>query len=358
MTRRPPNFFLFLLLVCTLVGSSGSAGAQGQTKWRLKSRLQTVYEYDSNVAEAAAGAGDQTGDSSFRLSFETSASRSGKRSRLGFNYKGGLQTYRGQASDNKLINELSGQAVTRIHSFQLGIRGSGRLKLYLNQNLDYSTGSVEAFVRPPVILGFGSELSAQRSGLDYQTFSDFDYTTWQLRWDLSRRLSRRLNWQTSLSARRISYTRSRLELLPGQDGIVFIGRQRDNSRQFRTTLSYSRGFLWNIGYLFERNNSNSAGFTFSRHQASLFFAAKLAHRIWLRGYAAVEVKRYRESDLVLPVDADPERNESSFFILDISRDLNAQITALLRFAYYDNESVIRDRFYRKTLLTVGFDFRF
>ena len=61
---------------------------------------------------------------------------------------------------------------------------------------------------------------------------------------------------------------------------------------------------------------------------------------------------------VFPSDIDPERDESNFIILDLSKDFNPHLTALVRLGLYDNESVIRDLFYRKVLLTAGFDVRF
>ncbi len=347
-----------LLLSLFLLNTPARSLAQKNHKWRLKNRFQTSYEFDNNIREAATNSGQRIEDTSFRFLFESTAKHVTAKSRLNFSYKGGLQTYLTHAVENKLINEIHGNFTQKLSRFSVGLRGSARLKLYLNHDLDTSTGSIEGFFRLPTLRSFGNEFAVQRSSLAYQNFSNFNYSEWRLQWTVTKNLASRLSLRTSFAARLLDYARAGIQLNPDESILTFADKQKDKSVQFQGQLNYTKKFMLNIDYLFQRNLSNSAGYTFSKHQLTLFFGLPLPKSIWLRSYAAAQIKTYTEKSLTLPIDADPERNESNFIIVDLSKDISANLSGYLRFAYYDNESVIRDIFYRKSLLTLGFDFRF
>jgi len=136
-------------------------------------------------------------------------------------------------------------------------------------------------------------------------------------------------------------------------------KQEDDVLGLKLTLNYTKSMLLNFSYIYENNDSNSFGYSYTKHQFVLIFGLPFANSFWLRGYGAIQIKRYDEKSLpVFPTDADTEREESNFIILDLSKDLSPNFSALLRFAFYNNESTIRSRFYNKLLLTGGFDFRF
>ncbi|MFQ5652142.1 MAG: hypothetical protein ACE5IY_19610 [bacterium] len=347
--------FALILLCC-----HDDALSQKKPKWRTRTRLQVSYEFDDNIRENPADSSETTGDSSLRLLFHSRATRRSARSALAFEVQGGLQTYLNNAIENKLINEIKASAATRVGAVQIGVRSSGRLKIYLSDVLDYATGAAELFLRPPGVLGFGNELRLGAEGLVYNSFPIYDSSVVRFGWTVSRKLTSRVSWRASVSRSQIFYDRNAFVFDPEPDRLeVLVRKQRDRNWQVQTHFNYTRKFLLDFTYSFQHNGSNSTGYTFDMHQFVLVFGLPLSDKLWLRVYGAAQLKDYTEDSLpIFPRDIDPERDESNFFILDLSRDLSSNLSALLRFAYYNNESVIRSRFYRKSLFMLGFDFRF
>ena len=344
-------FLYLLLLICP------SARAQNNGKWRIKNRLQTSYEFDDNIRENTTDSLKKN-DSSLRFLFHARASRSGANTRLTFSYQGGLQSYFHHSIENKLINEVQFSGQYRLNKAAAGVRGSGRLKIYLNHTLDYSTGSFELFFKLPPVLNFFNEFAINTAGLEYQNFPGFNYSEKQLKWTISKKLSSGLTGVLELSGKSIDYHRNIIITIEDSTDFPDI-QQKDDNYKFQFKLNYTKLFLVNFNYSFQHNDSNSPGYNYTRHQFVLIVGVPLSSKTWLRGYAAAQIKIYPEEVLpIFPTDVDTEREESNFFVLDISRDLSPSLSALLRFAYYNNESVIRSRFYRKAILTAGFDFRF
>jgi len=319
--------------------------------------LQTSYEFDDNIRENTADSLKKS-DSSLRFIFHSRASRSDANTRLAFSYQGGLQSYFRHSIENKLINEVQFSGQYRLNKLVAGVRGNGRLKIYLNHTFDYSTGSVELFFRLPPISNFFNEFAINTAGLEYQNFPGFNYSEKQLKWTISKKLSSGLTGVLELSGKSIDYHRNIIITIEDSTDFPDI-QQKDDNYKFQFKLNYTKLFLVNFNYSFQHNDSNSPGYNYTRHQFVLIVGVPLSSKTWLRGYAAAQIKIYPEEVLpIFPTDVDTEREESNFFVLDISRDLSPSLSALLRFAYYNNESVIRSRFYRKAILTAGFDFRF
>ncbi len=348
------RIFLFLPLFFFV---SRTAVAQKSGAWRIKNRLQTSYEYDDNIRENTADSLKKE-DSSVRLIFHSRASRSNSKTLLNFAYQGGLQSYFRHSIENKLINEVQFSGQYRLNKIVAGVRGNGRLKIYLNHTFDYSTGSFELFFKPPPISNFFNEVAVSIAGLEYQNFPNFNYSETQLRWAISRKLSSRLTGVLELSGKSIDYDRNIMVTTEDSTGFPEV-QQKDDNYKLQIKLNYTKSFLINFNYSLQYNDSNSPGYNYTRHQLVLIVGVPLTGKTWLRGYAAAQIKTYPDEVLpIFPTDIDTERDESNFFVLDVSRDLSPNLSALLRFAYYNNESVIRSRFYRKAILTAGFDFRF
>lgn len=345
----------------SLFCANGFATNGGQTKWRLKNRLQTSYEFDDNIREDPGAPDSLVSDNSLRLLFQSSASLNHPKTQVRFNYKGGFQSYFENKVENKLVHDVDGSLAWRFGNFVLGARFEARLKLYLNRDLDYSSGSVQSFFQFPGFARMSNEIAVGRSGIDYQNSTDFDNSDTNLSWQISRNLSKSVSCRVApgLSIRR--YDQRLAFVVSGTNGNIQVAlpeKQKDTSMMFLAHLGYSGRFFFRLSYHFQSNRSNSDIFDYSRHQVSLALGTPLPAEFLLRFYAAAQFKHYSINNARQPVSADPERNESNFAILDLSRDFRTQLTALLRFAYYNNESVIRERFYRKKLVTFGLDFRF
>ncbi len=350
------------LLVCLTVICAGCDVVQSQNSslWRTKTRLQVGYEFDNNVRENPTDSLANVEDSSARILFHSRLSRRDRHTNLRLEYQGGLQTYLNNSLDNKLINDLSAFFLMKAGAFQFGLRSNGRLKVYLSDDLDYASGKAAVFFQPPRVFGFGAEVAAGVAGLEYENFTIFDYATVRYEWSVFRNLAPQLRWRASVAREVLDYERASLRFdAPANNLLIGDDLQEDRAWQIRTEVDFTREFLLNVAYSFKHNNSNSFGYDYTRHQFTLLFAVSMFDRVWLRSLAAVQLKRYAQKSLpIFPIDADPEREQSNFIIIDVSRDLNDVLSAILRFSYYSNESIVRNRFYDKTLLTLGFDFRF
>ncbi|NIR51841.1 hypothetical protein GWN42_03470, partial [candidate division KSB1 bacterium] len=140
MNRTLPRVWT-IIFVCFLV--TQNAIAQDKPKWRIKNRLQGSYEFDDNIFESTSESRDNVEASSLRFLFHSKAFRNSPQLRLSFSYRSGLQTYFQNEIENKLINDFDFGTAFRLNKFAFGVRGSGRLKIYLNHDLDYVTGGAE-----------------------------------------------------------------------------------------------------------------------------------------------------------------------------------------------------------------------
>lgn len=348
---------ILVLLAVSLLFLTSALAQSGH--WRIRNRLQLTYEFDDNIREAAADTADRIQDSSLRLLFHSQASKTGTDLRLKFSYQGGLQTYFANTIENKLINEVGASFAYSLEPFVIGARAFGRLKLYLNDTFDYATGHATGFLRLPPWSGFVSEVSFTREGLDYQNFSNFDYQANELRLAVTRSLASKLTGRVEVAAAQIDYEIPQIICLPDDRFRILSDSQQDDNLRLSLQVNYTRAFLLNFKYAFQYNDSNSCGYSYHKHQFVVIFGVPLPHNLWLRGYGAIQFKNYSEDiPPFFPTDLDTERDQSNFFIADLSKDLTPGLSAILRAAYYNNESIIRSRFYRKLLVTLGFDFRF
>lgn len=352
---------IWLFFFLAVSNSPDLLHSQSGPSWRIKNRLQTSYEYDDNIRESPdSDSLKNLTDSSYKILFHSRASRKTQTSLFRLNYHGGLQNYFNNSIENKLINELSGYALFSSQNIQFGLNASGRLKIYLNDILDSASGSAEAFLVLPKIYKLTNKLALKTGGLDYKDFSIFNYRTSNISWTVSRSLNNKLSLQLILDNEKINFDRNAIDNNFDAKSInsEFI-KQSDDQLGLKLNLNYTKSLLVNFSYLFKNNNSNSFGYSYNKHQFVLILGLPLTRSFWLRGYGTIQIKKYDERSLpVFLTDIDTEREESNFFILDISKDISPNLSGLLRMAFYNNESTIRSRFYNKLLLTGGIDFRF
>ena len=204
-----------------------------------------------------------------------------------------------------------------------------------------------------------NELAVTAGGINYQNFATFDYSQNQLKWLISKKLSRTVSASIQLSGQQIRYDRAAVEIPNDTTTVLLDKLQKDHNYGVRLQTNLSKSYVVNISYALHRNISNSAGYGFTRHQIIAIWGVPLSNGLWLRGYGALQLKRYSENlALLFPIEVDSEREESNILTLDLSKDLSNEVSVLLRFASYNNESVIRNVFYRKNTFTLALDFRF
>jgi hypothetical protein len=349
-----------LIAIVSILAVSLNLRAQTGAQIRLKNRFQVSYEYDDNIREAPAS-GQGIGASALKLTMNSRATGRAKSIRVGLDYQGGLMSYMQNAFENKLINELSANIALQLKNVTVGTRLDGRLKLFLNEAFDYAAGGVEPFVAFSLGHGFGNEFAANFQRLDYQTFDIYSYTGASLRWSIGKSLTRRMSVRLTNSLLRTRYHLKAIEYIEADNTIAELDyQQEDTGWATKLSFNYTGKVLLTPSYAFHYNNSNSYAHTFTRHQFIFVFGAPVGRQMWLRMYGALQIKDYLEttSDLIELPEFDTERSDSNFFIVDLSRDLNPSLSLLLRVARYNNESIHRNLFYKKTLVTAGADFRF
>ncbi len=356
MENNRQRFWIVFIFFITGLFSLENVIAQEKSKWRVRNRLQASYEFDNNIREASSDTIKSIEDSSVRFLFNSRAVRISPKTRIVFSYRGGLQTYFQNAIENKLINEFDLSTGLKMQKMVLGIRSAGRLKIYLNDITDYVSGSVEGYLQLPPLFNIKNEIAINFAGLNYQTFSVFNYSENQIKWSISKKVFSGLGGVFEFSGKQVNYNR------PVNDRSEFANlaiEQKDHNYKLLFQLNYSKTFLINLNYAFQQNNSNSQGYAYNKHQVTLVFGLPVSKGVWLRSYGAYQMKNYDEDIITMfPLDIDTERDESNFIIIDISKDINSNLNALVRFAYYNNESIIRNRFYNKSLISFGFDYRF
>ena len=120
-----------------------------------------------------------------------------------------------------------------------------------------------------------------------------------------------------------------------------------------------RKYLVHLTGEYLQNDANSFGYSYDQFRLSAILGLKLG-RPWLLRLAAMrQFKNYRED--IAPIiqrTLDPESDESNFLVADLSYNYTPKLTYLIRLAYYKNEAAQRGRFYRKTQLFIGGEFRF
>ncbi len=135
--------------------------------------------------------------------------------------------------------------------------------------------------------------------------------------------------------------------------------QQDDNPYVSIQLSYQKGMLCTLEYQFQRNLSNSYGFSFIQHKVTLSLIRSLPKGFMIRIYGSIQRKNY---DAVLSraflTELDTEREISNFLILDCSKEISTSLSLLIRLSFYENESPVPGRYYQKTLTSISLECRF
>ncbi len=337
-----------------------SAGANAErARWKLSHRFQGGWEYDSNIYESSAR---RAARGSARFLLNTRGDRRSSRWQANYNYSTALQAYPGSRNENKLSHDLSGRLGVRLQSWlHLSARAGGTLKFYLESAADYGTtsGNVAAsFFLPHQ---FVVEASGETGQLDYvadTNTDDYDFTFNGLELALRRPLLSSGSFEILFNRRVLRYSRQALDrdVVRGLQSAAM--QQRDALATGRVALNYGRKMVVQLALEAQANRSNSFGYDFNRWRVSGLLGFRPATGWMLRAAGLLQNKRYRDDlSKLKPGDIDTEREQSNFLVVDLSRDLSPEISLAGRAAFYDNESVVLGKFYRKTLFFAGVEIR-
>jgi hypothetical protein len=348
MADRQTTRQLFLCL--SLLASTTMA----QSTWRTHHRLQVGYERDSNVLEAI---NHEQGADNLRLLLDLKAQRRG----LSLAYQGGYQLYPGYAEENKLANEFSVGLQHRIAAnVDIGVQVWARLKIFLNSDQDLARGNWQPFVQWTLSSNTSLRTGYRQDVLDYARSDYFDYDSpgFFLQW--RQRLFANWTIVPTISLNQNRFQRTAQRLWGSTPGLMMEAvRQQDDI----TTAGVYNEWLWrslllSLNYTWQQNRSNSYGYNYDRHGVTVMFTEQLG-AFFVRGYMTWQKKKYRDALLpFLPIELDTEQEENNFYVLDVSRDLWPDITAVVRWAWYKNESPWANLYYKKTLLQTFLEWRF
>jgi hypothetical protein len=327
-----------------------------RTKWNLSHRFQTGWEYDSNIYETNS---QRTTSGSARFLLNTRGGRRADLWQVYYNYSAAVQTYPNYGDENKLSHDLHGQAGVRAQSWlQITAKANATLKFYLENAADYGTtsGSMTAGLSLPN--NFVADLSGETGQLDYAASDLYDFTFNGAELAVRRPLSPNSAFEISFNYRALRYERRALAYHIFSGLIPQPFAQRDNLGTARIALTHGRRLVTQLAVEMQINRSNSFGYDFNRFRVSGLLGFRPARRWMVRAAGLLQNKNYRDDLSRLNLrDLDTEREQSNFLVVDLSRDVLAEISAIARVAFYDNESTVPGVFYRKMIYFAGLEAR-
>ncbi len=346
-----------LVLVLVAAGFSAAASAQEAT-WHRHSRLQLGVEQDSNIKEAAEGA---EAAPSLRFLLDLGRRRQLARSTFELSLQGGCQAYWQRADEDKAVGELRvGASWPLAEMWDVGARAFLRLKTFLRGGPDYAHSTFTALAQGRLPARMALVLSCTREWLDYAGSSLYDAHAWGTEMSVSRALCGSFTATATCGVEWWCLDRPAL----AYDRDLRLWRALPQQHADRLISGGVRCELhklgqWALGYLYEENESNSYGYSYAQHRVSLLAGVRLSRGLLLRTYALLQRKRYTDPAApALPVGLDTEREQSNVWVVDLSRPLGNRYTAIFRLARYDNESLVRGRYYQKVLVNVSIERRF
>ncbi|MCR4439526.1 MAG: hypothetical protein QHJ34_15865 [bacterium] len=344
--------------IALLIGCAAGVNFAEQPLWQRSTRVQLALEQDNNIKESPT---QPEGAPSLRFLLHCRGQGQHGKTAADFSLQLVCQGYWQHLEENKAVGELAaGGTWFASQRWSLGGRGSLRLKTFLNGGLTYLASTVTAFAHTQLPAKISATASLSGESLDYSGSSEYDSQGWGAELVLSRPVAAWLRvgatmggQQGSLDRPAYTYDRAtdRWSTLPD--------RHRDRSFHGGARLEVHRRGQWAIAYLYERTSSNSYGYGFLRHKVSLLGAVRLHEKVLLRLYGLLQRKRYAEEvGPTVPMGLDTEREQSNVLVVDFSRPLSARLTAILRLAWYDNESLVRGWYYEKSTMSLSLERRF
>ena len=328
-----------------------------QSPWKWGNRVQVGLERDSNIFESSRF---RTAAAAGRFVLRSRLDRAWPKLTFSGSYAGGLQAYPEYAREHKITNQLDlGLRWRLAPRWQLSGRAAGFLKLYFEAPLDFAHTLTEAQLDAILNRRFSASLSLRSFGLDYAASDVFDFSGRNVALVVHTKVLGRAVADFGARLGHLKFRRPAYAVSPDGFFVVQASRQEDQLFGASLRLSWRKGGLWQLIADWQQNASNSYGNSYSQFRISTVAGWRPARRVLLRLAALLQFKHYTDTlPPALPIELDAERNESNFLVADISLDATRHFAWLLRLAFYDNESSIRNVYYRKLLFFAGAEYRF
>jgi hypothetical protein len=200
-------------------------------------------------------------------------------------------------------------------------------------------------VRPALRIGY--------RGLQYKPLEDYNFHALRGGFDLSAALvsgepDAPVDWNLALTytAALRSFT-GNLVGVPAEASAdarpIKEGDRQDLSQLLRLSVSYLGNADASLWYVLEHNQSNSYGETFTRHALGLKFTHQLFWEAYLTVKGVLQLSSFDDPFLISQTSTTSfvsiEDENRSRLIVQLSRDITANIAVALRYSLYVNESV-------------------
>lgn len=344
--------FLFLVFL----------GEEGVSQnWRWQSRLDISWVRDSNVFESLT---ETLADHTGRLLIELSGRGQTLRPlTVWLRYKGGLEGYGQYSIENRMVND--GMATCEIpiqHSISSGVTVQCKAKTFFQTSRGYLLPQVSSFLRWSLPHGLRGTLVYSFSFLDYTQGTYFDTKHQSISLILTVAPIPEVTFDLQGTTGKLKYERHAFEYVWADTAYQWFDlgrRQKDHFHEISAQIEIYKWALCRIRCSYQKNVSNSYGYSHSCPELRMIIAKSLPWDLTLRFFWTLQWKQYVDSfQPLLQIRPDSENEESSFTIIDISKDFFKNSSLRFRLGWYRNESPFRDRYYEKNLLSLGFTQRF
>jgi len=329
--------------------------------WKWQSRLDFSWVHDDNVFESLTGTNS---DHSGRVLADFYGRGSlFKPVLLSLRYQCGLEGYSQYRVENRVINDGEVIFEVPIHRFfSFGTTLQGKAKTFFQTTRGYGFYQLSPFIKWISPKGLRGSLFYSYSLLDYRQGFYFDVRNQSggffIEYQVMPEITLDFRWTIgAFQYERHSFT---YILLDTSYQWMDLGvQQNDQYQVISTQLEIYKWALMRIGFSCRWNDSNSYGYGYACPEIRIIMAKSFPWDLTLRFYWSHRWKKYTDTlEPLLQIRPDTENEESSFTVLDISKDIMAKSSFRIRLGWYRNESPFRDRYYTKNLFSIGFTQRF
>lgn len=351
------NEKLLCLIILFFTDSHFALAQNEMSQWFFKNRFQCGLDYDTNVEETRT---NHSSDGLLKLIWNSQTKYTNQTFFVNLQYHGGFQYYFQTSSEHKTAHDLSGAFIYQLlPRMRFGIRLWGRLKYFNQHDWHYYLKSSELFFVVNV-LKFQLTPAYENERLNYLKYNRFNFDTHHFYLSLLKQISQTFSVQLKSGYRIIDFQRYALSHDSQLNDIRYLNyRQNDDNTYFSIQGSFQKKVLSSLTYQYQRNSSNSYGFSFQEHRVTLSLISPISKTFFVRLYGGVERKRYDEAlNKIIVTEFDSEREISNFLIVDFSADISSYMSLLFRWSWYNNESPVPGRYYAKSLASISLEYRF
>lgn len=326
-----------------------------------QTQLGTAMGRDNNIFESSAY-GTAALFSQFHLHLTGSVLTTPRLS-LSFDGQAGVQGYAAHGEENRGLCDLTLRLNHRTGArLRLGTLLRYRGKAYFLSSHGYGLPMLETTATVRLTHAWQSSIYARYMQLNYSLGSLYDHAEKEaglrLIWAASGRI--RMAMHGAAALRR--YERTAVNWTPennDQNPWTYASAQQED-RLWRVSchIEYYHHMLLRLGLAFEKVSSNSMGFNYTQPSIQLTAAREIGPKTMIFLKWAWRGKHYDDPlNPALHLRPDTESEDMNMAVLELTRNLNARTLLSLRWGWYENESPYRNRYYQKTLTTMGMRIR-